>query len=616
MIFLGLSTALAGVLLGTTVVAIVYLYWLKPPPQRVVVPSTLLWDRLLREKKRNTFFDRLRWWLSLILALTIGLSVAAGIGRPELSSPGRDVRNITVVIDNSVTMATRSADGFTRWEHAVAHAGRFLRQGSASGKFLILDTSGQAPPGEPGERRAALEVLAGLTVSLGGASEFPDLPDGDAESEIFFISDGVMVDEAPPEARVVSVFEPAHNVGITAFEIEALPSEPTRYHAFVQLKNASPVSKQVTLRLSGSVEGGVRDTLTLLAGESRSRFIDLSGFGRGPVRAAVTADPDAFSADDYAYGFLPIRTQTRVALITSGSLYLENLLADEPRLSLEVIRPAQYSPQVSADVYIFDRFAPPQAPGGPALLFLPPDAEWLTRTLDIVEVTEVPDRNPAHPVLRFVALEDLRIDRAARIAVPAGLDSEPASSAGDPGSGSATEVVVGNRSLPLVVVSDQGDRMVRVSFALEDSNFPLQPGFPIFLANALSWLMDEQVALARAPGRVEVPLPMATITDLEGNEIVAWPLSDRTVFLADQPGLYTVVAEGDRRLRVAVNLASAERSSVNDSGLASGGITAAASTVLAGAQPGPNDELWILLLLLALVLVVTEWVTYHRRLTV
>ena len=281
MIFLGLSAGLVGVLLGTTVVAVVYLYWLKPPPRRVVVPSTLLWDRLLREKKRNTFFDRLRWWLSLMLALTISLAVAAGIGRPELSSPGRDIRNITVVIDNSVTMATRTADGFTRWEHAVAHAGRFLRQGSASGKFLILDTSGQAPPREPGDRRSALEVLAGLTVSLGGAPEFPDLPE--VESEVFFISDGVMVDGAPPAVTLISVFEPAHNVGITAFEIGALPSEPTRYHAFVQMKNASPVSKQVTLRLSGSIEGGIRDTLTLQAGETRARFIDLSGFGRGPV---------------------------------------------------------------------------------------------------------------------------------------------------------------------------------------------------------------------------------------------------------------------------------------------------------------------------------------------
>ena len=602
-----------GVLLGATVATVVFLYWLKPPPQRVVVPSTLLWDRLLKEKKRNTLLDRLRWWLSLMLALIIGLSVASGMGRPELSSPGRDVRNITVVIDNSATMATRTADGFTRWEHAVAHAGRVLGQGSASGQFLILDTSGQAPPGEPGDRRSALEVLAELTVSLGDEPQFPDLPEG--ESEIFFISDGVLVDDAPPEATLISVFEVAQNVGITAFQVEALPSEPTRFQAFVQVKNASDVGKQTTLRLSGSNEGGIRDTLTLGPGETRGRSIDLGSFERGPVRAVVTADSDAFPADDYAYGFLPIRTETRVLLVTRGSVYLENVLADEPRLSLAVVSPEQYDPQVSADVYIFDRFAPPEAPGGPTLVFLPPDVEWLTRTLAVVEAPEVPGWNPAHPVLRFVALEDLRIDRAARIAMPEEGDAGPTSGVGETGRAPAAEVVVGSPLLPLVLVSERPERIVRVSFALEDSNFPLHPGFPIFLTNTLGWLMDEQVALARAPGQIEVPLAMAAVTDLEGSDVATWPLSNRTVFMADQPGLYTV-AQADRRLRVAVNLASTARTSVNDSGFTSDEITSAASTVLADTEAGPNEELWMALLLLALFLVIVEWVTYHRRLTV
>ena len=602
-----------GVLLGATVATVVFLYWLKPPPRRVVVPSTLLWDRLLKEKKRNTLLDRLRWWLSLMLALIIGLSVASGMGRPELSSPGRDVRNITVVIDNSATMATRTADGFTRWEHAVAHAGRVLGQGSASGQFLILDTSGQAPPGEPGDRRSALEVLAELTVSLGDEPQFPDLPEG--ESEIFFISDGVLVDDAPPEATLISVFEVAHNVGITAFQVEALPSEPTRFQAFVQVKNASDVRKQTTLRLSGSNEGGIRDTLTLGPGETRGRSIDLGSFERGPVRAVVTADSDAFPADDYAYGFLPIRTETRVLLVTRGNVYLENVLVDEPRLSLAVVNPEQYDPQVSADVYIFDRFAPPEAPGGPTLVFLPPDVEWLTRTLAVVEAPEVPGWNPAHPVLRFVALEDLRIDRAARIAMPEEVDAGPTSGVGETGRAPAAEVVVGSPLLPLVLVSERPERIVRVSFALEDSNFPLHPGFPIFLTNTLGWLMDEQVALARAPGQIEVPLAMAAVTDLEGSDVATWPLSNRTVFMADQPGLYTV-AQGDRRLRVAVNLASTARTSVNDSGFTSDEITSAASTVLADTEAGPNEELWMALLLLALFLVIVEWVTYHRRLTV
>ena len=86
MSFLSLSPAMAGLLLAATAASVVVLYWLKPPPKRVVVPSNLLWNRLLREKKKRTFLDRLRWWISLMIAIAIGLSVATALGRPEFGS--------------------------------------------------------------------------------------------------------------------------------------------------------------------------------------------------------------------------------------------------------------------------------------------------------------------------------------------------------------------------------------------------------------------------------------------------------------------------------------------------------------------------------------------------
>ena len=42
MSFLSLSPAMAGLLLAATAATVVALYWLKPPPKRVVVPSQAL----------------------------------------------------------------------------------------------------------------------------------------------------------------------------------------------------------------------------------------------------------------------------------------------------------------------------------------------------------------------------------------------------------------------------------------------------------------------------------------------------------------------------------------------------------------------------------------------
>ncbi len=603
MSFLALSPAMAGLLLAATAATVGILYWLKPPPKRVVVPSNLLWNRLMREKKKQTFLDRLRWWISLLLAIAIGLSVAMALTRPELGGAGDEVRDITVVIDNSATMATRTADGFTRWDHAVAEARALLQQGSGSSSFLIVDTAGQAPPTEAGDRGRALEVLDALTVSLGGDSQFPVLPPG--EGELYFVSDGVMVADMPAEANLVSVFEAADNVGITAFEIRPVPAAPLTYQAYLEVTNASPRVKEASVRLSGSGGGRLGETVSLQPGESVGRTVDLGSFDRGPVRVAVTTDSDAFVADDYAFSFLPVRTRTRVVLVSPGSVYLENLLLLEPRIELDFKTPAEYAPNTPGDVFIFDRFAPPAPPSGPALLFLPQDVPWLSPTLAVDDDPAVEGWDASHEVLQYVSLEDLRVDRAARI-----------SPLIDPDSQTLAEIVVGSPTSPLIVAIDNPEKILRVSFALEDSNFPLQPGFPIFLSNALAWMMDEHVALASPPGRVEVPLTAASITDLEGADITTWPLTDRTVFVAEEPGLYTA-ERGNRRLRVAVNLADPRRSAINATAFADTVPRASAAAGLAAVQPaGWGDELWVLLLGIAAVLVIGEWFTYHRRLTV
>ena len=596
-----MSPLLAGLVLAGTAAAVAVLYWLKPPPRRMVVPSKLLWNRLLKEKRRSTLLDRLRWWISLMIALTIGLSVAAALGRPEFSWGAGDIARMTIVMDNSATMATRASDGFTRWEHAVALARELLEQGSVDAEFLILDTSGQAPSWDSGDRRSALDILDALTVSWDVASRFPSPVGGDGP--VYFISDGVMVDDVPPEVEVISVYDLADNVGVTAFEVGSVPSAPLEYQAFLEITNASPGPKEVSVRLSGAGEGGLRETVMLQAGESRGRTVDLSSFDRGPVRVTVTTDGDAFAADDLAFSFLPVRSRTRIALVSPGSVYLQSALADEPRLRVNTLTPEEYDESVGADLYIFDRWAPEEPPPGPALLFLPPNIGWLAPTVAVLTSPAVSGWDPDHPLMRFVSLEDLRIDRAVRFA-------------GTTEASSDWRVIIGTTDLPLMIAAEAPHKIIRMAFALEDSNLPLQPAFPIFVSNVLSWMMDEQGALPRTPGRVEVPLAEGEVTDLEGGEIAASQVSGRTVFVAEEPGLYTVAA-GGRRVRVAVSLADRERTAVNASSFSPDDRATASPTALrlAGEQAGGGD-LWVVLLGVAALLVIVEWFTYHRRWTV
>jgi hypothetical protein len=588
--FLALSPLAALGLLALTAGLVVALYLLRPPPRRVLVPSHLLWLRLLREKKRRS--DAWRWWISLLLALGIGLGMALGLTRPEIESLSGRLRRIAIVVDNGPTMATRSRDGRTRFEHALEGARKLLGQASAGSEFLMADTAGQILASGFSDRQAALEALNRLRWTASAEVEFPPLH-LEKDQELYFISDGVLVNEWPEEAEILSVFEPAANAGITAFEVRPLPADPSRYQAYLEAVSYFAEPREVALLVSGAGRRRIERSWRLEPGERRGETLDLSGFPSGPLRAALSASADAFDLDNLAFSYLPGRS--RVVLVTPGNPFLENVLRAHRGVELTVLGPQGWDGKTSADVFVLDRFAPEKPPPAPALLFRPPAAGWLPVRGE-GQFTRGPfEQDATHPLLLNVALQDLGVLRAERIEA-----------------GATEEVILGSRAAPLIVVASRPLPYVLVGFDLRESNFPLLPGFAVFLSNALSWLGGDSPALPRTTGWVEVPLAVSALEGLEGKQ---WPTvgsEGRTFFEATAPGLYTARDEsGSRRVRLAIQLANPRVSQVSRSRLA-GKATAA----LPEGEPRAGREPWVYLFLAAVVLLVVEWWTFHRRLTV
>jgi hypothetical protein len=498
-------------------------------------------------------------------------------------------------------MAARSQDGRTRWDHAVDLARRILREGAVNDEFLVIDTAGQVVGSTFGDRRAALDRLGQLEVSMVRGAYLPTVEVEDAE--LFVISDGVGIDNVPPEATLVSVFTPIDNVGITAFDVRAVPADPSAYEAFLEVTNAAASAKEVRVQISGA--GGQRSAVELLLepGESSGSVFDLSSYARGPIRAAVIADGDGLEADNVAFSWLPVRSETRVALISPGNLYLETILRLDPRVEVISLGPAEYSPDLVADVFVFDRFAPPAIPTGPMILFHPPEVEWLPGVVGELTAPPVSSWDVTHPLLSSVALEDLRVDRATQVEIDA-LPGSPA-------------VVIGSPAVPLVIAGELAGKWVRINFDLDDSNFALQAGFPIFLSNALSWVMDEELPASISPGRIEVPLAGARITGLDGAELESHEVLGGTVFQADRPGLYTATTP-TRRLHLAANLLDPRYTEVNRTAFPLEDPRSAAGVLdsIVPVEEGWEHELWLYLLSMAALLVILEWWAYHRRLTV
>ena len=166
------------------------------------------------------------------MALTISLLIALSIARPRIDWLTGKPQRIVIVLDTSPSMNTRTADGRTRWLHAVDEARALLDRGGPSDEFRVAETSGDttfAFTSDPAEARAMIGELEPGQVE----PRFPVL-DGN-ESHVYFISDGVAIRDLPRGTEPVSVFEAADNAGITAFDIRPLPADPLAYEAYLEV---------------------------------------------------------------------------------------------------------------------------------------------------------------------------------------------------------------------------------------------------------------------------------------------------------------------------------------------------------------------------------------------
>src|SRR5213594_5180442 len=363
------TAALAALTAGT----VIALYFLKLRHRRVFVSSSILWRRVLDERQSHSLWEKLRKIISIVIAVTIALLIAMSLARPEIESLTGKNERIVVVLDTSPTMNTNTSDGKTRWQHAAERAKSLLDSGGPTTEFRVLDTAEVTASAFTTDRNEVRKLIDTMS-SKSAEPHFPRV-DGRA-AQVYFISDGVAIHSTPSFVKRISVFEPANNVGITAFEIRSVPSTPLGYEAYLEIQNFGPPT-EAALTLSGPGGQRIIKTVRLETEQTYKDVFDLSQFAGGGIRATVQAKDDGFPMDDVAFAYLPMKRKTRTLLVTKGNRYLETALKLDNYVDLSVTEPASYRESPNIDTYIFDKFAPNAPPARPALIFGSPSAPWL-----------------------------------------------------------------------------------------------------------------------------------------------------------------------------------------------------------------------------------------------
>jgi len=322
-------------------------------------------------------------------------------------------------------------------------------------------------------------------------------------------------------------------------------------------------------------------------------------------------------ADDRAYALLPERRPIRVLAVTPGNLYLSAALLLDEYLDVTEMSPEEYVAWLGAprepgaeapyEVVVFDGVAPPPPPEG-HLIYL--GVEGDTPPLEIGDEAtggiwfDNTQSRRRHPLLRYVSFGDFEVYRAVR--------TEPRTD--------DRVIARAEDRMPLVVVREEEERFTTmVTFELRHSDFPMRLAWPVFLMNTLSWYVEQDSGFISshstgAPAHVRVP------GDVDGARVCgptgcfdAAVHEGEAVFVPSMAGFYRV-DNGEALVMVAANLTNPRESSIEPA------ERVAVQGRRAGDPPemraGVGGQIWLWLIMVAAALVLFEWLTYHRRVTV
>jgi hypothetical protein len=444
------------------------------------------------------------------------------------------------------------------------------------------------------------------------------------------------VDLSNIDVRFLPVGRRSDNVGIIAFNVRRYIANKAAYEVYIEVQNfgQEPAHRQLTI-YNGDTPVDIRK-LDLAPGQRTHQiYAKLPASADDKLRASLrpVAGPggsDPFALDDDAFALLPARTKQKVLLVGSPNLYLEGALLVYENIDLVGrISPAEYDarPELAdgADVVIFDEHTPEVLPPPPAslLYFHPTGKASPIAVRGEIANPHITELDEGHPVMRWLTLADVYMDKS-EIFVPDARRGESAIAR------SVTDTVIAAKR-------DGKRKILAIGFSLpaqgRDSatDLPLRVAFPMLLVNTLDWFAGDQTDLLTTypTGRRErVPLDGvvgATEAEVRGpdGQLTHTPVIDGlATFYGARVGYYDLAAKASdgsvlARVELAANLSSPGESDI-----------APSEKLTLGGTPGKllqepdafaishSRKLWIYLISFAAGLILVEWITYHRRITV
>lgn len=621
----------AGFALAALAIPLVLLYVLKLRRRPVTVSSTLLWQRVVEDRRANAPWERLRRHLLLLLQLiALALLVLAFAG-PYRQASVTLAADTVIVLDASASMLAEREEGGTRFEAARVEVARLLDAVESSRRASLVLAGPQPRVLSPltGDaarlRRALAEAAAAESPSdLNAALDLArTLVRGRSGGEVVLVSDGAF--EATPQTlslldgvRLLGVGDDAANLGLVSVAIRRLPGAAGAQEVFAGVAASGGAARSATLLLEvrgsdGNWTESARSPLVLSAGERVGKLFRVDALPGTRLRLRIDGDSaDALAVDDQALLVVPPPPDVRVLLVSRAPWLLSQALSAVP--GVQLFSAAGVPADVEGyDLVVLDGVVPAVTPAAPLLIF-GAGAEGSDGPLAATGSQARPrllrwDRR--HPALRHVDLDAVIVERAYTVQPPP-----------------EAEVLIETGEGPLAASwRGPGGPVLHFAFDLLASDLPLRVAFPVLVHDSVDWLTARHAEAAVLPAghardlRLGETIGTATWRAPDGvgrplqarGGSVRLPAADRvglsrlTWTPAEPPG----AAERERLLPIA--LLSAEETAIAPRVDAAALAAGAESRGEAPERVPGRHFLWPWLAALGILVALAEWAVHHGR---
>ncbi|MBK8616272.1 MAG: BatA domain-containing protein [Anaerolineales bacterium] len=610
-----------GFALSVLAIPIILLYMLKLRRKQTQVSSTMLWEKLLKDRQANAPWQKLKRNLLLFLQLLILAALIIALARPALQTKVVATGSVIVMLDASASMNAVDVTP-SRFEEARKSV-LTLINGLSSDSSLTLILVAKTPQtliASETDKSLLKAALSKAQVSQGAAdwSAAFALAAGatrnSASSTVVIISDGGLPESGlpalPGEVRYIPIGQADDNLAISALALRASNGVP---QLFAEVTNTSDVNRKVLLSLY--LGNDLFDARQLDIPANSRKSVSLENL---PVATAIykahISDPiesnkplDSLALDDTAFAIYQSSAARRALLVSPGNLFLEQLLASLPGLQPFRALPAADGtlqiPNDPFDLYIFDGTIPAELPNSNLLLINPTTNPFFTVGETIKEIKDIQVNE--NSLTRYVDWKTVHVLQARKVTVP-----------------SWANVLIESDSNPLVFTGEtNGQRLAVLTFDLRESDLPLQIAYPILFSNLINYLAPPSAFDSSQSLSAGESLTLVPPTDAE-QVVIASP-SNQTFTLAagqtlfsqtNELGYYAVNFVSKDATKVeyfAVNLFDESESDLKPRETLQIGSTSVTPTV--SEQVG-LQELWKWLAGFALLVLMIEWQVFSKAL--